>query len=213
MVNTARNPGDEAPQRGLRADAQRNRGKLLAAAEAVFSERGADASLEDVARRAQVGIGTLYRHFPTRDALLAAACDECLLALTDKSRSLGESAAPAEALRMFFEELVRNAGRYRGLAASFGVVLQSGSPGCQAATEEGQRLLARAQRAGEIRRDVEFEDVVCMVTAISLAAAQSPDAASRIPRLVALFIDGLRARPEGGAPAAASERGAARRPR
>ncbi|AUX48012.1 TetR family transcriptional regulator [Sorangium cellulosum] len=200
MARTAKDPRDDAPRRELRADAQRNRDKLLAAADAVFSERGADASLEDVARRAKVGIGTLYRHFPTREALLAAACDEGLLALANKSCSVAASVAPAEALGAFIEELVRHVSRYEGLAASFGVVLQSCSPGCQAATEEGRRQLARAQLTGEVRRDVEFDDVVCMVTAISLAATQSADATRRIPRLVSMFVDGLRARDRDVAP-------------
>ncbi|WP_394825790.1 TetR/AcrR family transcriptional regulator [Pendulispora albinea] len=189
------NPSTVPPERGLRADAKRNRDKLLAAAEAVFTEHGAEASLDDVAKRAGVGIGTLYRHFPTREALLAAACDERLLALAERSRDHRASSRTA-ALRSFLEELVRHASVYRGLAASLGVVLQSGSPGCHAATEEGQRLLALAQRSGEVRRDVDFDDVVCMATAVSLAATQHAGDARRVHRLVTLFVDGLSLRRE-----------------
>jgi len=190
VVKGANNPRDEASGRSLRADAKRNRDKLLAAADGMFSERGADASLDDIARRAKVGIGTLYRHFPTREALLAAACDERLLALAKKSRMRQASMAPGDALRAFLEDVVRHASMYRGLATSFGIVLQNGSPGCHATTEVGLELLEHAQRAGQIRRDVEFEDVVCIATAISLAASQSP--ARRTRRMVAMFIDGLR---------------------
>jgi hypothetical protein len=94
---------------------------------------------------------------------------------------------------MFLEELVAHASMYRGLAASLGVVLRSESPGCGATTEEGRRLLERAQKAGEIRDDVDFDDVVCMATAISLAACEDSGGARRVQRLVTMFVDGLRA--------------------
>lgn len=181
--------------RGLRADAKRNRDRLLAAAEAVFTARGAAASLEDVAKRAKVGIGTLYRHFPTREALLAAACDERLAAVVERSRTREPSSSAADALRSFLEDLARHASTYRGLAESLGVILRSGLFGCHATAEEGRRLLLRAQRAGEICGDVAFDDVVCMATAISLAASGSE--AKRIPRLVTMFVNGLRVCPEG----------------
>jgi len=193
-----------APERRLRADASRNRERLLAAAEAVFLERGADASLDDIAKHAQVGIGTLYRHFPTREALLAAACDERLSALAQHSRARADDVSAGEALCAFLETLVRHACTYRGLATSLGIVLKNGSPGCHATTEEGRRLLALAQQRGEIREDIAFDDVVCMATAISLAAAQEAAGSRRIDKLVAMFVDGLRAR------ATAKSRGAAR---
>src|SRR3954465_15333718 len=82
-------PPAKAPP--LRADAARNRERILAAAEEVFLELGADASLEEVARRAEVGIGTLYRRFPTREDLLAAANNERLLGMAEASRTRGGS--------------------------------------------------------------------------------------------------------------------------
>jgi AcrR family transcriptional regulator len=188
-------PQDHTPDRGLRADARRNRDKLLAAADEVFTEQGADASLDEVARRAEVGIGTLYRHFPTREALLSAACDERLFALADKSRAQADSIPASEALTRFLEDLARHAGSYRGLAAALGVVLKCGTPGCHATTSQGQALLERAQRAREVRRDVAFDDLVCLTTAVSLAAAGSgPQETRRLRRLVAMFMDGVRAR-------------------
>lgn len=177
----------------LRADAKRNRERLLVAAEAVFLERGADASLDDVAKRAKVGIGTLYRHFPTRDALLGAACDARLLALAERSRGRDADRLPGDSLRRFLEDLVRYATVYRGLAASLGVVLNNGTPGCHATSEEGRRLLLRAQRARAVRRDVSFDDLVCIATAASLAALGTPTR-RRVAHLVALFVDGLGAR-------------------
>lgn len=190
MKNTRPSQPD-APAGGLRADARRNRERLLAAADALFTERGADASVDDIAKRAQVGIGTLYRHFPTREALLAAACDARLLSLADESRAREAALPTRDALHQFLEELVRHASMYRGLAASLKVVLESGSPGCHATTAEGRRLLLRAKRAGEVRSDVSFDDVVCMIAGISLAASQDAAGARRIPRLIEMFVDGM----------------------
>lgn len=148
--------------------------------------------MDDVARRAKVGIGTLYRHFPTREALLAAACNDRLLALAaaaaDQER---EGVAPIETFRWFIEGLVGHATMYRGMAASLGVVLASGTGGCDATTRAGQRLLQAAKRAKQVRKDVCFEDVVCMATAVSIAASSDPAGARRVPRLVALFMNGL----------------------
>ncbi|NRD48245.1 helix-turn-helix transcriptional regulator [Corallococcus exiguus] len=189
-------PVEDATGGALRADARRNRERLLAAAHAVFSERGADASLSDVAKRAEVGIGTLYRHFDSREALLAATCDEQLLTLAKESRERAEALPPLEALRVFLSELVHSAGMYKGLAASLGIVLKNHTQGCDATTAEGQRLLEAAQRAGEVRSDILLDDVVCMAMAISLAAAEDSSDPKRIPRLTGMFFDGLRSRPE-----------------
>jgi AcrR family transcriptional regulator len=187
---------EDATGGALRADARRNRERLLAAAHAVFSERGADASLADVAKRAEVGIGTLYRHFDSREALLAATCDERLLLLARESRERSESLPVLDALRIFLEELAHSGNMYRGLAASLGIVLKNHSVGCHATTAEGQRLLEAAQHAGEVRSDIHLDDVVCMAMAISLAAAQDAPDPTRLPRLTAMFFDGLRSRPE-----------------
>ncbi|RKH58635.1 TetR/AcrR family transcriptional regulator [Corallococcus aberystwythensis] len=193
----SQNPPVEDTKGGaLRADARRNRERLLVAAHAVFSERGADASLNDVAKRAEVGIGTLYRHFESREALLAATCDEHLLTLAKKSRERSEALPALEALRLFLTELVHSAGLYKGLAASLGIVLKNHTAGCDATTAEGQRLLEAAQREGEVRSDIRLDDVVCMAMAISLAAAEDASDPKRVPRLTGMFFDGLRSRTE-----------------
>jgi AcrR family transcriptional regulator len=189
-------PVEDETGGALRADARRNRERLLVAAHAVFSERGADASLNDVAKRAEVGIGTLYRHFPSREALLGATCDERLLLLAKESRERSASLPPLEALRVYLAELVHSAGMYKGLAASLGIVLKNHTEGCDATTAEGQRLLEAAQRSGEVRGDILLEDVVCMAMAISLAATEDGSDPKRIPRLTGMFFDGLRSRPE-----------------
>jgi AcrR family transcriptional regulator len=174
----------------LRADAQRNRDLILAAAEEVFLERGAGASLDDVAKRAGVGIGTLYRRFPTREALLAASFSERLLTFAKTSKTRDANVDPRDALRAYLEELVTHSNVYRGLATSLGTVIHSGTPGCQAISEEGRRLLRLAQKAGAVRRDVTFEDIVYVATATSLATEQG-GTKSRIAHLIGLFVDGI----------------------
>lgn len=178
----------------LRADARLNRERILAAAEDVFLERGADASLEEVARRAKVGIGTLYRRFPSREMLLAATYNARLLSFVEASRARDADGDPLGAVRAYLAGLAMNTNIYRGLAVSLGTVLQSGTPGCHATTEEGHRLLRCGQQTGTIRRDVTFDDLVYVVTAISLAAELDDESQPRIAHLVDLFLDGISVR-------------------
>ncbi|MCC4608770.1 MULTISPECIES: TetR/AcrR family transcriptional regulator [Xanthomonas] len=175
----------------LRADAQRNRERLLAAAEEVFLERGAEASMEDVAKRAGVGIGTLYRRFPTRESLFAAVYSGRFLSLAAASHARASTLDTLAALRAYLEELALHTSVYRGLAASLGEVLQSGTPGCDAISTEGQRLLRSAQKTGVVRRDVSFDDLVVVATATSLATEQLGSPRTRIAHLIGLFLDGI----------------------
>jgi AcrR family transcriptional regulator len=176
----------------LRADAQRNRERILAAAEEVFLERGAGVSLEDVAKRAGVGIGTLYRRFPTREVLLAATYSDRFLEFAEASRARDSALDPLSALRLYLEELVQYTNLYRGIAVSLGTVLQIGTPGCLATSEEGSRLLLRGQKAGSIRSDISFDDLVCIATAISLATEQHSSPQSHIAHLVGIFMNGIK---------------------
>ncbi|PXA94702.1 TetR family transcriptional regulator [Nostoc sp. 3335mG] len=178
----------------LRADAERNRERILVAAEAAFLERGASVALEEVARRAKVGIGTLYRRFPTREALLAATSDDRFTALAATSRSRAAALDPGGALRRFLEELAQNTSVYQSLAASLGTVIQHGTPGCTAITAEGHRLLQNAQDAGIVRADVVFDDIICVVSAIAIAVEKDSAPATRIAHLVDLLLDGLHVR-------------------
>jgi AcrR family transcriptional regulator len=175
----------------LRADATQNRERILAAAEQTFLERGAGVPLEDVAKRAGVGIGTLYRRFPTREALLAATSNARFLALAEASRARDEVLDPQRALRAFLEELVLHTSIYRSLAASLGTVLQCGTPGCNAITEEGKRLLSRGQKAAAIRDNITFDDLICVVTAISIAVEQDASSQERVIHLVDLLFGGI----------------------
>lgn len=175
----------------LRADAQKNRELILAAAEALFLEKGADVPLEEVAKRAGVGIGTLYRRFPTREALLAATSNERFLSLAQTSLARDPDLAPGDAVRAYLEELAKNMSIYRSLAASIGTVIQCGTPGCNAITTEGHRLLQRGQEASAIRRDVTYDDFIYVVTAISIALEHDRSSTSRIGHFVDLFLNGI----------------------
>jgi AcrR family transcriptional regulator len=179
------------PKISLRADAQRNRERMLGSAERVFLARGAGASLEDVAKDAEVGIGTLYRHFPTRDDLFAAVFSEKFLTFAESWRQREGQLSPNAALRGYLVELVTNANIYRDLAASLGTVLHSETPGCRANAEVGNQLLQDAKDAGTFREDVGFDDLVVVVTAVCLAVGQTEDARVRTERLVDLFVGGM----------------------
>jgi AcrR family transcriptional regulator len=187
-------PDTHIDARPKRADAVRNELKLVAAAREAFAERGAETSLEDIARRAGVGIGTLYRHFPTRPALLEAvyldeveqicrsaddfAGVEPWEALTAWLRRYADFAATKRAL---FDELLP----YIGQDAE---VFQS----CKTAIRTtGDALLDRAQEAGAVRPDVTFMDVARMVGGIATIRAAEPE---EIARILEVALDGLRPR-------------------
>jgi AcrR family transcriptional regulator len=179
---------------GLRADAELNRQRILVAAEELFLEHGAGVALEEVAKRAKVGIGTLYRRFPTREALLAATSNERFTSVAQTSRARDVDFDPGDAMRQFLEDLAMNTSVYQSLAASLGTVIQHGTPGCIAITEEGQRLLRRNQEDGIIRGDASFDDIICVVSAISIAVEKDDAPMSHVAHLVDLLLNGMRVR-------------------
>lgn len=179
---------------GLRADAERNRQRILVAAEELFLERGANVSLDEVAKHAKVGAGTLYRRFPTREALLAATSDERFTSVAEASRARDADERPGDALRQFLEELALNTSVYQNLAASLGTVIQHGTPGCNAITEEGHRLLQRTKEAGIAREDISFDDIVCVVSAIAIAVEKDSEPTRHVAHLVDLLFNGIRGR-------------------
>ena len=181
--------------RPLRADARRNYDLLVAAADAAFTEHGADASLEDIARRAGVGIGTLYRHFPTRETLLAKVLYDSATAMVDRARELGGMSPPTAALAAWLESMIGYISTYNGLSESLAANL--GETGtelgctCQLMSSAGEMLLARAQQAGELRPDTDFKDLMLGVHAAAWAAEQACEPAAA-QRLLTILIDGLR---------------------
>ena len=198
MANT---PAAGAP-RGQRADAQRNYDRILAVARTVIDEQGTQASLRDIARRAGVGLGTLYRHFPTRDALLETLLRRGFDRLTEKADALAGSRAPDEALVEWLRDFTHGSSTYRGLPSSMMATLtDESSPlhgSCLAMREAAARLLKRAQDAGHIRPDVDGTDLFALINAVGWIAEQSPSLAARRERLFSLLMDGLAGHPAPG---------------
>ncbi|MEV4436956.1 helix-turn-helix domain-containing protein [Streptomyces sp. NPDC049585] len=185
--------------RPMRADARRNYERLLAEARTAFTKHGTDASLEDIARRAGVGIGTLYRHFPNRTALMSAVFQGEVDGLLARSHELLASPEPCRALVAWLRAIVTHASTYRGLSRA---LMAAQSDKASAMTrcslpmrEAGSALLARAQQAGAISPDVDIVDVMQLTNAIALAVEQSPDDPELADRLLTLTLRGLKARP------------------
>jgi len=184
-----------APARAMRADARRNYDRLLAEASAAFATHGTDASLEDVAKRAGVGIGTLYRHFPNRQALLSAVFEDAVTDLLTRSRELLDAPEPCTALVTWLREIITHAGEYRGLAHALMSVTSDRTSALARCSdpmrEAGTALLARAQQAGKIRDDVAITDLLQLTNAIALAAEESPADPELADRLLKLTLRGL----------------------
>jgi AcrR family transcriptional regulator len=181
-------------KRPQRADARANRDKLVAAARALFTETGTSAPLEEVAERAGVGIGTLYRHFPTRQALLEAVYVDEVEAMARAATEL-EELPPWDALSQWLHQYLGFAATKRALNEA----LMETDPNsnvlltCRTAiTGAGTTLVERAQRAGAVRTDTTFLDIVRMVGAIAMVPTEDPEQKNR---LLELALDGLRYRP------------------
>jgi AcrR family transcriptional regulator len=180
----------------MRADARRNHDRLLAEARAVFAEHGTDASLEDVARRAGVGIGTLYRHFPNRHALMSAVFEDAVNELLARARELLTAPEPCRALLTWLHEVVGHAAEYRGLSRALMSVSSTDSASALARCgtpirEAGGALLLRAQESGAVRADVHVADLLQLTHAIALAAEESPQDPALADRLLQLTLRGL----------------------
>jgi AcrR family transcriptional regulator len=181
-------------KRPQRADARANHAKLVAAARALFTEKGTSAPLEEVAERAGVGIGTLYRHFPARQALLEAAYVDEVEAMARAAIEL-EELPPWDALSQWLHQYVGFAATKRALNEA----LMETDPSsnvlvtCRTAiVGAGTTLVERAQHAGVVRNDTTFPDIVRMVGAIALVPTEDPEQKSR---LLELALDGLRYHP------------------
>jgi AcrR family transcriptional regulator len=195
-MSTATEPAVAATAtKAMRADAQRNRDALMEAAAAAFTEHGPDASLEDVARRAGVGIGTLYRHFPTREALVEAAYRRGLETLCDKADQLARELPPADALEAWMQEFVAYAATKRGL----GMVLKMAADrNTELFTEVRARVRAAmaglvdaAIASGAIRPDANGADLLGAISGVCMGSEQ-PGWQEQASRLVRLLMDGLR---------------------
>jgi AcrR family transcriptional regulator len=170
----------------MRADARRNRDRLVSVASTVVAEQGAEASLEEIARRAGVGSATLHRHFPSRFALLDAVFAERVTALCDLGTDLLTAPDPGDALVRWLRELVRHAVGNRGLATS---LAKATGESCHAKIlAAGEALLTRAQETTAIRADVSTGELLQLVNGIALASAEDEATANR---LLTLAVTGL----------------------
>jgi AcrR family transcriptional regulator len=190
-------PG-ERNKRPLRADAARNVQSLMAAARDAFAEHGAEASLDDIAKRAGVGPGTLYRHFPSRDALIEAVYREGVRSVCAIGDELSQTETPIDALVDWLRAFSQYACSKRGLSKSMldtidnrEAVLRESMDMVQTTSKN---LVDRAKAAGEIRADVDPLDLIKLAIAIGMAGERSPEGSILSDRLLLLSIDGLRSR-------------------
>lgn len=181
------------PGRRMRADARRNYERLLTAAQAAFQEHGTRASLEEVARRAGVAIGTLYGHFPTRTALLKALLRDRQHAVFALGDRLVTHDSPGEALARWMRAVTDYSASYSGLADQLlGGLANPGSElhsACQRMSAAGEHLLRRAREAGAVRPQVTADDVFALISAAAWLRAQLPE--EEAARQLEFMIDGL----------------------
>jgi len=184
----------EAGPRPLRADAKRNREQLLAAAREAFTERGSSASLEDIARRAGVGVGTLYRHFPTRQDLVEAVYVDEVEALCRSAGEGGEGSSWAALVR-WFDRFVDYVSTKRALIDEMVATIGQTAPVFRTCHDAifaaGEPLLQQAKDDGYVRPDVAFTDAIRIVSGISMIKNAQP---ADVRRILAVALDGLRYR-------------------
>lgn len=186
---------DDSAARKPRADALRNRDRLLEAARTVFSAGGPDASLEAVAREAGVGIGTLYRHFPTREALFEAVYRHEVQQLADLAEQLKKEKRPIEALRRWMHSVVKFVATKKGMSTALALAIAKDSDLVSSSSERLTQaiglLLEQAIAAGEVRSDVSPEDLLRAVVGMCYVHDQ-PGWQKTVLRLADIFVDGLR---------------------
>jgi AcrR family transcriptional regulator len=196
-MSTTEEPTQPLLTRPKRADARRNYEKVLAAAREAFAEGGESTALEEIARRAGVGIGTLYRHFPNRQSLLEALYVEEVEELCRSAAEQLDGADPWEALNGWFERFIGYLATKQALAAELLNYMDRDAQLFKASRaalfEAGEPLLTRAQEAGVVRPDVDIADVIQMVIGIAKIPAADP---RRTEHILRIALDGLRHRPD-----------------
>ncbi|MEV4127424.1 TetR family transcriptional regulator [Nocardia sp. NPDC049707] len=184
-----------APSTGrpMRADARRNYERVVTSAQEAFAEQGPDVPLEEIARRAGVGIGTLYRHFPSREVLIEAVYRSSIEQLSARAHELLETHSAVEAFEIWLREQVQWVMANRSLATTMKAGMDKGSPTftlCRSMiTDAAAALLNAAQDAGDIRRDIEPRDLLRFGHGIGVACETVPEAA---PRMIDVTLDGMR---------------------
>ena len=178
----------------MRHDALGNRERILAAAEEVFGERGAAGSTREVASRAGVGIGTVFRHFPTKNELIEAALIRHFTRLTDRAHALADAGQPDKALRALVREMIET-GPAKITLASLAAGRGKLPPGALNASRElrgaVEAVLRRAQDAGQVRRDATIDEVYLLVRSLAQASAAMPVPPGTLRRATEIILAGL----------------------
>jgi AcrR family transcriptional regulator len=182
------------PARPQRADAARNRARVLEVAYDTFAAEGLAVPIDEIARRAGVGAGTVYRHFPTKEDLFRAVIGDRINGIVEDGRAVLASGDPGEALFTFLRAVVLWSATDRGLAealAGVGIKIEDAVPDLEEAfLGLLDELLRAAQQAGTVRRDVDVRDVKTILVGAQAMQAYKPEAAARLAEVV---LDGLRA--------------------
>ena len=182
--------------RPLRADAVRNRERLLAVARETFATEGLSVSLDEIARRAGVGPGTLYRHFPTKESLFEAVVHHRLLRLLEGARALRDAADPGAALFGFLEQMVEEAAPKMDLVQALersGVdVRRSAAPTGPDLRSEVGHLLARAQAQGAVRPDLTTDDLMALLSGLLHVLSPRSNHRADPARALSVLLNGLR---------------------
>ncbi len=182
--------------RPSRADARRNREAVIVAAKRLFADRGLDTQVPDVAKAANVGVGTVYRHFPTKDELIAALVSERFERFAEKARESLEAGDAWEGLADFIRFAAQIQADDRALCEVMGSrpLLMDAAAQAAGLPELADQLVRRAQRSGQLRADLEWEDIPMIACGLGSATYAEPRASvGRWPRLVEIILDGLRA--------------------
>ncbi|MGG3623205.1 helix-turn-helix domain-containing protein [Bacillus gobiensis] len=178
----------------MRADAKKNYENILEVASVIVAKHGADASLRDIARRAGVGLGTLYRHFPTREALLEALLRAGFDELTAKARELETASSPDDALVSWLRDVIACAGNYQGVVAAMMAAMEDTKSAlhasCVTMRTAGTRLLTRAQAEGLARTDMDGDDLFSLAAALAWLGDQ-PSSAPRAEHLFSIIASAI----------------------
>jgi AcrR family transcriptional regulator len=193
---TSTTEAEEAPVKPLRADAQRNYDKLVAAAREVFAERGAEGSLDEIAKRAGVGPGTLYRHFPTRDDLIDALMRDWTERVAADSVAAVEADVPArEMLERWFADLVKHMTLHRGAAAKLSAAMDDPSSPiyrkCQMLGEANDRVITHLIDTHALRDGVESRQVQRLVSGVATIVDQAELDPEQAQPMLDIVIDGI----------------------
>jgi AcrR family transcriptional regulator len=189
----------DTPIRPLRADARRNREKIVQAAREIVAERGSAAQIDDVAQKAGVGVGTVYRHFPNKEALMGELLRMCVIENTELARSLADQEADpwegfAKLVRGGCEMMASDAANRRTWQAADQAALGYVQDAKAEMHEAASFLIERARAAGVLREDFHVDDMGGLMCGLGAAIDAMPDQDGRWQRLVEFALDGLRAR-------------------